>query len=243
MKRRGVILLELLVALAVAAILSVGLMATMDMLVSYQTRVPENRDKILNATNLDDRLRELISAAFVDQDEADTGTYFIASTEEGDAELEASTSPILTFTVVGRRMSSQFMESEETDFEARNEAYGPVGGITEVSLSTTAVGDAADRTGLFLREQTPSDEDDTQGGFESVFDERVISIGFEFFDGTDWTSTWDTSTGERRIPSLVRVHYRLSSDEEEATEHLLTVRLRNSDVTPETPLQSTAVQQ
>ena len=35
MKRRGVILLELLVALAVAAILSVGLMATMDMLVSY----------------------------------------------------------------------------------------------------------------------------------------------------------------------------------------------------------------
>jgi len=52
------------------------------------------------------------------------------------------------------------------DFETQQTLYGPVGGVSEISLSTTAVGDAGSHTGLFERRQTPSDGDPTQGGTE-----------------------------------------------------------------------------
>jgi len=237
--RRGVTFVEVLVAMVISAIITASLTLTFGAVVDAQVRGPEVAARVQNETALEDKLREIISAAWVDDDSTDDTTYFVASTEGEVTADNSATSPEITFTTIGRRVSAAYQETDETDFEARNEKYGPVGGATEVTLSTTAVGDAGNRSGLFLRQQSPSDSDDTQGGMESLLDSRITSISFEFFDGAEWTGTWDTTTGERRIPALVKVHYSLNTDAEGDPEHILTIRMRNSDVTTVTPYNAT----
>jgi hypothetical protein len=129
--------------------------------------------------------------------------------------------------------------NSQDDFETQQAARGPVGGLTEVSLGTTPIGNAGDKSGLFERIQRPSDSDPTQGGMESVLAPEITSIGFQFYDGTQFISAWDTTTGSRRLPSAVQVSYKLKGDDDNVV-HTFVVAIPASDVTAQNPYSATS---
>ncbi len=237
LRRRGISLIELLTVLVIAALLATSLATSFSVAVRFQTQSQVPREELLQQVAFEDRVRNLISRAYVDEDQASTNTYFIgqqdgSGTSAGDA---GTGSTELIFTTVGGSIPGAAIASTEDEFDKRNEELGPVGGLTEVRMALSAIGEAGDRAGLFLREQTPADEDPDQGGYESVIDDRVNTLSFEFFDGSEWVPEWDTRIAERRVPSAVRLSYTFDGDE---TLRVMVIKLRNSDVTPNNPANS-----
>jgi len=237
--RRGISLLELLAVLVIAVLLSTSLATSFSAAMQYQMRTKPIREAQLQQIAFEDRLSKLLSRAFVDDDQANANTYFVGQLDpSGSNANDAGTGATeLIFTVAGGALPGSAIASQEADFETRNEQLGPVGGMTECRLALTPIGEAGNRTGLFLREQTPADEDPDQGGYESVVDDRIAAISFEFYDGTDWVSEWDTRTAERRIPAAIRISYIFDGEE---TTRQMVVKLRNSDVTAATPYDTSA---
>ncbi len=216
-------------------IISITLAGAFAAAVQYQTHVPDSRRTFLAQSSFENRLRDLLGRAYMDEDQANLNTCFIAGTGDGSTTSDTTTPDTITFTTIGRPIPGTFQSSTETDFEKRNQSLGTAGGVAEVRLGLTPIGDPGTHTGLFIREQLPADEDHDQGGYESVLSEEVDSIGYEFFDGLDWITTWDSTQGERRLPAAVRVTYTFAGD---SVQHVLVVRLRNSDVTFNNPIQT-----
>jgi hypothetical protein len=235
MKVRGISLFELLVVVAMGGLIAAGAARAFVAGVDFQARVVPGREDHLSRQRFEDGLARLLRQAYISTNEQDATTYFVAGVGGGDSGV--GTTPgadTLIFTVLGSPPPASFMASEE-DFETRNDTYGPQGGAAEIQISTFPVGEAGERTGLFLREQRPSDGDPYQGGTETVLDERVSSMTFEFWNGEAWTYEWDTITqGERRLPAAVRVTYTFAGEVD--TNHIFIVRLPLSDVTPDNPL-------
>ena len=195
------------------------------------------RDVIARQAQFEATLADLFRHAYLDTDAQNRYTFFMsgdAISGSAGASGGSADASSLVFTVLGRRVPPTVLSSTE-DFDANNSKFGPVGGVTEVQLSTTPIGDGSNgRQGLFLREQTPSDGDPSQGGEESILSEDVETVSFEYFDGTTWQTTWDTSTmGTRRLPSAVRVTYRPRGED---TDRVLTFSVPSSDVTPDNPV-------
>ena len=175
-------------------------------------------------------------------------TYFIGSEdrtlggESGAGDLGCSR---LTFTTTAPAVPPSVLDSTD-DFLTQQQSHGPVGGLTEVSLSTSPVGDAGGRTGLFERQQGPADADPTQGGFESVLDPQIDRIGFQFWDGQEWVSTW-SPTDPPRLPAAVRVSFTLkaaSVNGAAARVHIFVVPIPASDADAQNPVNtSTGVSQ
>ncbi|MEI7987326.1 MAG: hypothetical protein WCI55_17020, partial [Armatimonadota bacterium] len=139
----------------------------------------------------------------------------------------------LVFSGLSPRIPSELIESTD-DFETLNQTFGPEGGMTEYSLSLTPVGNAPVDQALFIRHQTPSDGDPSQGGLESIIDPDIESISYEFYNGTGWDVSWDTtSMNPPRLPAAIRITYRRRNDE---VDHYFVVRLIHSDVTVDNPV-------
>lgn len=232
--RRGVSLLELLVVAVMGAIVVTGAARAFQAGVDFQARVVPERESQLDRQRFEDGVARLIRSAYISEDEQDATTYFIASNSSGGVSLtDAASADTIIFTVLGTPPPASYLNSSE-DFETRNSTFGPQGGAAEIQLGTTPVGEAGERTGLFLREQRPSDGEPLQGGYEQVFEERVNSMFFEFWNGETWVGEWDTETqGERRLPAAVRVTYDFVG---ESNSRSFVVRVPLSDVTPESPL-------
>lgn len=237
-KNAGVTLLELIVAIAIVGILTTAVSRAFITGLTYEASLAAARARQEAKDTLDARLTELFQHAYLAPDDTNTDTFFIGGTG-GDAVLASDYADTVQFTVQGMRPRSALIENED-DFETQNELYGPQGGVTEIALSMTPVGNPGTRTGLFIRTQQPSDSEPTQGGTEAVFDESVTSISFEFWDGQAWQPSWSTTVGaEKRLPAAVRITY--SRDNEDAERpHVLIVRLPISDVTADDPAQQTA---
>ncbi len=242
MRRRGITLVELLLAMAISALV----MLTAGGIYTFAARTTqtlgEGRDVFARRAAFENALGDLFAHAYVDVDSTNLNTYFVSgdslsntsSSTGSNAANAASDEGTLVFTVLGRRIPSAYLSSTE-DFETNNEKFGPVGGVAEIQLGTSPVGEAPVSEGLFLREQTPADTDATQGGEESLLSPDVETIRFEFFDGENWVTTWDTvSMGTRRLPSSVRVTYKFRDEDEE---RIVVYPIPNSDVTPDNPLQ------
>ena len=232
-KQRGITLLEILVTLIASAILIVGVALSYEVAISWQRRAPEKREAMEKIYRFQDRLISLIENAYISSDENDAETYFMTGT--GDEISDDASS--LVFTSTGDNPSEAYLNADsEAEFETLNETYGPQAGITEISLSLTPVGAAPVSNGLFIREQRPADGDETQGGKESLLNPDVETIFFEFWDGTEWATSWTTDE-IRRLPAAVRVTYRIADED---ADRILVIRLKNSDVTtlnPATPTQ------
>lgn len=227
----GVTLIEVLVVVTLMAILTMALGYALTSGLDIERAQAARRAQQDRTVAFEQRIATLLRGAKIIDDPDDLTTFFIGEQVGGDGELGCDR---LTFTTVAPTVSLAAQVSED-DFEEQQEAQGPVGGIAEVSLSTTAVGDPAGRTGVFERVQRPSDGDPTQGGMEGLISTRVEVIGFQFYDGTEWVNTWDTVTGpERRLPAAVRVSYRLRDAGENDVRSFL-VALPTSDVTEQNP--------
>ncbi|MGC4044510.1 MAG: prepilin-type N-terminal cleavage/methylation domain-containing protein [Armatimonas sp.] len=237
--RAGLTLLELIIAVAIMAILVGALAFAFSGGLNYERVARRRQTEAGRVEALEKRLTHLIQSARLPANgQTDTSGYFIAATESGDSSLGAER---ITFQTTGDDVPLAARESAD-DFETQHEARGPVGGLAEVSLSMTAVGDAGNRQGLFERLQRPSDADPDQGGQERVLSPDVVRLGFEFYNGTDWITTWDTTDGGTevyRLPAAVRVNYAMTGDPETLTRQLV-VPIAASDVTADNPLEETS---
>lgn len=209
--------------MALSGIVLIGIVGAMSVAVSTQRNDGAKRTEFEGKLGFENRIRKLLTHAYVSPQEDSTTTYFIGRVLSGGSDLGTSaSSDELVFTVVGLGVPANVQASTEVDFEQRNATFGPVGGPTEIGISMQAVGDAGDRTGVFVREQHPADADTDLGGYESVLDENISGVSFEFFDGTDWIGEWGQDGG-RTLPLAVRVTYQ-RTDEEDAT-HIFVVRM------------------
>jgi hypothetical protein len=233
-KTQGVTLIELLVVSFMTALITIGAATAFRASVDFQRNVLPQRERVVRIQRFEDRLRNLLSKAYISADENDTATYFALGSLTGETTTNEDDLPTsVTFTTFGNAPTGGAVASVET-FEEIHSKYGPQGGTAEYTLGTEPIGDAGDRTGLFLRTQRPSDGDPTQGGEEEVFFEGLQSIGFEAWDGTAWVTEWDSvSLQERRLPAALRITYRLS-DEANRPKTVI-IRLAASDVTPQDP--------
>ncbi|MBS1706512.1 MAG: prepilin-type N-terminal cleavage/methylation domain-containing protein [Armatimonadetes bacterium] len=235
--RRGITLVEVLAAMALAGVIMAAVTTAFRVATDFSVRAPQARDEFLNQLEFERKVRDYLENAYVDNDAANESAFFVANSEgtEGGLSLDSGTAATsITFTRIYSRPPGASLETDDSSFEERNTARGPVGGLVETQLSLTPVGDAGSLNGLFLREQRPSDNLETEGGTERLLDSRVSEIGFEFFDGENWIGQWDTITGARRIPAAIRVSYRLTDDQQDVV-HRFVVKPLFSDVTTANP--------
>lgn len=234
---RGITLLELLAALVVAGMLVSSLAMAFSTSLRAYLRSPDALDRVDEDRALEKRLTNLISRAWVSSGDTDQTSYFIAGNGDEQGIGSSDSASEITFTVLGEPISAPAMSAQDLTFEERNERFGPLGGVTEVRIGTSPIGDAGDATGMFLRRQTPSDEDPLQGGEEELLDSRISDLTFEFWDGQEWLGQWDTTTDERRVPSAIKLTYTISEDDAER-QRVLVIRLANSDISSAVPLGS-----
>lgn len=230
--RRGFTLLELLVSLTMTALITAGVAGLWRAGLDFQLRSEERRLTDSDTDGFESRLGRWLRSAYLDPDTGNEASYFIASSGQPQNANLTGDIDTLTFTAIGLAPSSAYQNSD-LEFDDLNFEFGPVGGVAEVTLSPEPFGSTS-QTGLFLRRQVPADSEPTQGGRERLFDSRISSVTYEFFDGLNWTTEWDTRTSaERRLPAAVRVRYRLEGDN---SDRIFVVRIPNSDVTPEDPI-------
>ncbi|MBS1718354.1 MAG: hypothetical protein JSS72_11545 [Armatimonadetes bacterium] len=227
-------MIEILVGSAAAAMIMTGLIRVTLVGLDYNQRAVTRQSSWDKQIEFESTVRRLIQRARVTDSTTDTFTYFIASNQSGG--LSSSGADTIVLTAQGDAPPSYVLNSTD-DFETINRKYGPQGGTEEIGLSTTAVGDAGGKTGLFLRRQRPGDATSTSGGYEELLDSDVHDVTFEFWDGTQWAQSWDTTTGQRRLPAAVRMTYTLNGED---TSRILTVQLPLSDVTSSNPLSQTS---
>ncbi len=235
MMRRGLTLLELLVAMTMTVFVVAAAASAFIAAIGFDKSAAQAWDQNGKRVDFEGRLTQLLRGAYITAAAADTQLYFVGeSTGTTNNDVGADS---LTFSTTSQPVNGVVLTDTTDDFTAVNQRFGPQGGVAEVQLSTTAVGQpAASQTGLFIREQRPSDGDRTQGGFEQVLSADVQQIQFEFYNGTGWQATWDTTATEgRRIPSAVRVSYKLTGDSQDA-QRVFIVQLPDSDVTQANPV-------
>lgn len=235
-RRAGLTLIELLVVFVMTGILAVAIgyafVGGLDLERAQSRRQTQTSER----ERFERRVVRLLEAAKLDEDSNDRMSYFVAETGETDEDLGCSR---ITFTTNASDFPLETQESTD-DFQTQHDTLGPQGGLAEISWGSTPIGDAGERTGLFERLQRPSDGDATQGGTESVLTARVLQIGFKFYNGESWISTWDTLTSDRRLPAAVQVSYVL--DDDASTVHRLIVPLLSSDVDAQNPANTGVLQ-
>lgn len=227
MSRRGLTLVELLVALAISSILVGALVLAHSAGVKFQEATFGSVSRFTQIQRFEDGLRQYFRHAFLSADATDQQSYFVTSASGGNL---ANTDTV-TFTTLGRPIPGAAVASQD-ELPDRVAKYGPQGGPVEVSFSTAVIGDGTEG-GLLLRTQHPSDGDFTQGGRQRTFAAEVTPVVWEFWDGTAWQTQWDTLAQARRLPAAVRLTYRWADEESDRT---VVCQLQNSDVTRENPV-------
>jgi type II secretory pathway pseudopilin PulG len=234
----GITLMEVLVGIVMAAIITAACVAAFNAAMRWQETVPAAREGTGDLAAIQQRIRRILAGAYLDPDQTDPNSYFIMESASGASD----TADQVIFTSVGSPPDGGFLSAvDDQTFEDLNSQFGPQAGLAEIQLGLTPVGEpTTDEFGLYLRQQRPSDGDTTQGGRESLALPGVESISFEAYDGAAWTGTWNTQTGDRRLPAAIRVIYTL---EGEGLERSFVVALPNSDVTPLNPAAGSEVAQ
>jgi prepilin-type N-terminal cleavage/methylation domain-containing protein len=260
-RQAGLTLIELLITVAMMALLSAAVATAFVAGLDAERNQARRRDADRQTVTFERRITVLLQGAKLDPSTTDRTTYFVgdnvgdtlgpigpggtggtgatgsgaaqpASTLNGNGDLGCSR---LTFTTAADDVPMRARDDTD-DFETQEQKNGPIGGMAEVEWATTPVGDAGDKTGLFERLQRPSDGDPSQGGTETLLDANVDQIGFQFWNGTDWVTTWSTINGtQRRLPAAVQVQYTLQG-EPKGTLHMFIVPIPTSDVTAQNPL-------
>ncbi|MGO8672078.1 MAG: type II secretion system protein GspJ [Capsulimonadaceae bacterium] len=238
----GFTLIELVIAMGMTAVLASALAFAMGSALNTQRRAEQRRAEVDRTQSMEQEITRMIEGAqlvpvagtVTATTPATTTLTYFQGTNDGGQGTENVNRITFTTTAPGIPMQSQYSTD---DFETQNQNIGPVGGLAEVSVGMVAVGDGGGQSGLFERIQRPADGDPTQGGNEFVLDPDVTSIGFQFWDGTQWVDSWDTTTGGTstyHLPEAVQVTYTLKGDTGN-TPHLFVVAIPSSDITSTNP--------
>ncbi len=246
----GLTLIELLIVLGITAILASALGYAFTAELTMQRVEEARRAKLDRSDSTERQITQLLQGAKLtalvetspaavpnvlpgqsisSAAPAEQTTYFAGVVESGANDLGCDR---LTFTTTAPALPMAAFAGTD-DFETQQQARGPVGGLAEVSLSVTPVGDAGGRTGLFERLQRPSDADPSQGGSEFLLDPQIERIGFQFWDGLEWVTSW-SATSPPRLPQAVRVSYTLRGGPSGEV-RVFDVPLPASDVSAQSP--------
>lgn len=260
-KLRGITLIELLTVAVIMALLTIGITEAYVEGINYDAKLRNGRADLAKVRNFEDKIADVIRHVELSTNPTTTATtsasqasYFIGNignvagvsgsgTPTSSIPIQSASSSgsgnadTLIVTTSGRRVPATQLESDD-DFETQNQNHGPIGGIHEISISTTAVGSPPNnQSGVFVRDQTPADSDPSQGGNEALLEPDVTSLQFEFWDGAQYDPTWDTrSMTPARLPAAVRITYRLNGDDQD---HIFVVMVPASDVTAINPVAQT----
>ncbi|MCX6379341.1 MAG: type II secretion system protein [Armatimonadetes bacterium] len=243
-RHRGITLIELIVVMGLMIIMIFALGYGFTGGLDLQRVSAKRREEYSAMEGVDRRITHLLQSAFLSATANDTSSFFIGEMDEGGKSEDIGCDR-LVFTTIAPSIPMASLESAD-DFETQHRSRGPIGGLSEVSYGTRAIGTPkGNQSGLFERVQTPSDADNTQGGMESLLSSQVQKIGFQFWNGTDWVAEWDTTVaGQRRLPASVKVTYTLntatgSSGSDNSILHVFIVPLFTSDVTADNPVTTT----
>jgi prepilin-type N-terminal cleavage/methylation domain-containing protein len=232
---QGFTLLEMLVVMVIAVVLGTAVSYAMMAEVSFQ-RLHEQRRAADDRTDITEReiTRILEGAKFSAPATPAVGTAstYFQGVNDGGQGLGGCDRLTLTTTTPGVPLASLYSTD---DFQTQHDAQGPVGGVGEASLGMQPVGTApGGQTGLFERLQRPSDTDPTQGGYEWVLDPNIADIGFEFWDGQQWQTSWDTTNGQTSLPQAVQVSYTIKN-EPGSPVHMFVVPIPTSTIDAQHP--------
>lgn len=217
MIRRGLSLIELLLSILIVAIATGAATRAYLSGVTFDEKFNRTLDAKRSATRFEDQVTRLLRGA-----ELGTADSVFISPAPASGKPSPGVAS-LVFTTWSAPVPSPYADAKG-DFETLNERFGPQAGPAEVSLSTDPVGEVGgDVQGLFLRTQRPPDGDPSQGGEETLLDERVRQVEFSFSDGQDWLPSWDSKQANKdKMPVAVRVRYLFG---DETTPRTFLVRL------------------
>lgn len=240
--KRAFTLIELLIGSLCAAIIALTTTFAFANSLNMNSKLEFARNQRTRAYQFEKSVTTLLERAYLTTTATDRTTYLLGSSRApsvipsdlGQTGANGNTgsssngsADTLTFTVLGRRLPAVLVNSTD-DFSTLNQRFGPQGGVSEIQLSTTSVSGPSGKTGVFLRSQTPSDGDPSQGGFQELLSDAVSTLSFEFFDGSTWQTSWDTTT-DRRLPTAIRITYQFDGEQ---NSHIFVVRLPLSTITP-----------
>jgi hypothetical protein len=210
MNRRGITLLELMIAVVVVTV-TVGA-ATRAFLsgLGYEAKLAKTSDAEADRTYLEDSMATILRGIRLGRD-----GYLVSPVPGlGSPTTGLGGSSSVAFTSVSQELPTRFGTDTNSDWEELNQRYGAQGGPAEIAFSLTPAGDAGEMQGLFQRRQTPPDAEPGRGGRERLLDGRVKDLRFEFLQSSDWRDAWDSRDGDQKgkLPSAIRVTYRLTDE-------------------------------
>ena len=238
-RSRGLSLIELLLSISITAIAMVAVGRTFSEGLTYEANADRTRSDFDQRVRFEDAVTGMIRGISI---HAANGFLVAPVTQSGtndSLQQSSATTPHLgagasnvAFTTSSLTPPQGYMQQTGENFVSLNREFGPQGGLTEVELSMTPVGDPGDVSGLFFRTQRPADSDPTQGGDETLLVPGLADIRFEFYDGSDWVTSWDSKNGQKdKLPAAIRVTYAFPKD---PIVHSFVVRLLLKDAGPVT---------
>lgn len=219
----GISLFELLVVIALTMVVAMASAAVLIPVLQAEGRFRERDREAMRINRFHNDLERWIRSAILPADGRQG--WFRATSSDGNR------IDTLSFTALTPPVDlSILIDDAEEEFETANQQYGVRGGISEVGISPVAVGAHATGEGLFLRLQTPPDDDPELGGQERLLFPEALSLRLEFFDGVEWLEEWDTDAmATPALPRAVRLYWWL--EDEDPDTHMLTVTLPNAQPT------------
>jgi len=211
-------MIEMLVAVLMVVVVMTSISRAFVTGIMFQKNGETARNLEVKRIAFEDRLRAIIEGAVLYTPDhffiapiPDTTGQTAPTDTSGIALAEGADSLVLTS--VPSTLPGAFLHSTGESFEDLNSRFGPLAGPSEIGISTVPVGDAGLAQGLFLRIQTPPDSDPTKGGTETLMMDHLQAIKFQFYDGTQWDDSWDTTkTNANQLPLAVKVTYYLQND-------------------------------
>jgi general secretion pathway protein J len=192
MQHRGFTLMEVMIAVAITALMGVMVAASFNTAFKAKELVEGEAERYRMLRTAMERMSREIAAAYVSdrfdlrryRDQYDRPTNFV-----GDRER------LLFTSLAHQRLYADAKESDQM--------------VVEYTVKSSTDRNARGRRDLMRRENPILDEKMDRGGSEDVLFEGVQRIEFAYWDSDkkDWVTEWDTRRSERKsyLPTRVRI--------------------------------------
>ena len=195
-------LIEILIALAILAILSTVIYGAISQSHALSTRLEAMSESYQTLRQLFQMMQDDLSTAYYSESAGTNLTsapVFIGSSLDLKASLSSS-EPLLRFTTLGHRRWQS--NSPETDL-----------GLVEYEVRRDP---ATNLLTVFHKEETNLLSTTEASTEEYELAEGLKEFSVRFFDGTDWADTWD-STEKKDVPQAVEVKFVIPIENEDRT--------------------------
>ncbi|NUP06137.1 MAG: prepilin-type N-terminal cleavage/methylation domain-containing protein [Polyangiaceae bacterium] len=198
--RRGITLIEVLVALAVLALVASLVYGAFDAMSRTRTGVEGASERYHQGRSAVSRMSREIQSAFLSMHRPLQNPGLQVSQTIFKGTDGGTTGDRLDFTSFShRRLGFGSHESDQNEL-----SYF----ITSGNRARTAKGGNVDTLDLARREATIIDMEPTTGGVSQILAEDVVEFDLQYMDGTtgDWLDHWDSSAEQfERLPRYVRI--------------------------------------